>query len=51
MLGFGEFFDGDFAWGGAAAGVEGFALGLEGLDGFQEGGVAEDFLSVVGIGW
>lgn len=49
-LGFGEFFDGDFARGGAAAGFEHLALGLEGLDGFEEGGLLGDFLAVVGIG-
>jgi hypothetical protein len=30
--------------------LEGFALGLKGLDGFQEGGAVGDFLAVVGIG-
>ena len=49
-LGFGEFLDGDFARGGATAGFEGLALGLKGLDGFQEGGAVADFLAAVGIG-
>ncbi len=42
--------DGNFARGGAASCFEGFALGLEGLDGFVEGGALGDFLAVVGIG-
>jgi hypothetical protein len=35
---------------GPAGGFEGLALGLEGLDGLQEGGALDDFLAVIGIG-
>ena len=48
---FGEFGDGDFARSGAAACLESVVLGLEGLDGFAEGGALFDGFGIVGIGW